>query len=393
MPRLRVLLLLHELSLTGAPRLSLDVFKALDADIELRTIALDGGPLEPEARALGELAVLRTGALTRLPTRRPAGRYRTAALGELTGRAKAPFVAGSIRRWRPDLVYVSSVEGLRVWQLLRLKGYPTLLHVHEGPIALREFDAAHPGLMARVPKCYVAVSASVATAISEGWGIPTDRIAVVRPWVDEDRIHAASAGVANVEAGHRTRPYVVGGAGNPTWTKGVELWLLMARTLCDSLGDGAVRFVWVGVRANDAARRFHAMVDKLGLTSAVDLVDVTENPYPRFATFDVFAMTSWEEAASLVVLENMALGVPVVCFAGSGGPPEAVDGAGIVVDAFSPLSMAEAIADLLRSDERREALGSAGKARIEAEFSAASQAPRLKEQILAAATSARPSQS
>ena len=65
-----------------------------------------------------------------------------------------------------------------------------------------------------------------------------------------------------------------------------------------------------------------------------------------FARFDIFAMTSWEDPCPRVVLENMGLGKPVVCFAGGGGAPEVVGDTGVIVPEFDSRAMAQAIADL-----------------------------------------------
>ena len=51
----------------------------------------------------------------------------------------------------------------------------------------------------------------------------------------------------------------------------------------------------------------------------VEFIPPTPKPMEHFAGFDIFAMTSWEDPCPLVVLENMGLAKPVVCFAGGAG--------------------------------------------------------------------------
>ena len=80
-------------------------------------------------------------------------------------------------------------------------------------------------------------------------------------------------------------------------------------------------------------------------------------------------MTSWEESASLVVLEAMAQGVPVVCFRGAGGPEELIGDTGIIVDGFWPRSMAEAIAALRDHPDHAERLRGDAVRRVQARFS------------------------
>jgi glycosyltransferase involved in cell wall biosynthesis len=152
---------------------------------------------------------------------------------------------------------------------------------------------------------------------------------------------------------------IVGGAGNPSWTKGIDLWLLAAREAVDRLGADRLRFVWVGYRDNEAGRQFRVMISKLELDGLVELVPETDRAHEHFARFDIFAMASWEESASLVVLEAMAMGVPVICFAPTGGPAEEVGEAGVVIPEMSPRRMADAIVDLAQSPQKRCAMGSA----------------------------------
>ena len=86
-----------------------------------------------------------------------------------------------------------------------------------------------------------------------------------------------------------------------------------------------------------------SMIDKLHLEDVVEYVPHTPDVKALYRAMDIFLMSSWEEPAGLVVLEAMALGTPVVCFKGSGGPPEEVADTGVVVEDFSPTAMADAI--------------------------------------------------
>jgi glycosyltransferase involved in cell wall biosynthesis len=83
---------------------------------------------------------------------------------------------------------------------------------------------------------------------------------------------------------------------------------------------------------------------------------------------DIFLMSSWEDPSPVVVLEAMALGRPVVCFQGSGGPPEELADTGVVVEDFSPVAMADAIESLAGAPDRRASLGAAARERVRQHF-------------------------
>lgn len=364
-PRLRVLLITHELSLTGAPRLAGEIVRTLGTEIDLRTISGAGGGLEASLRESGPVDVLSSGPRWLGDVRHPAGIIAAKAWRRL----RAPLLGARARRWRPDVVYGNSAAAIALIPRLGLDRFPVLLHVHELTMGFSRLTERQRHLVRTVPDRYVAVSQVVAEELVRGQGIDRDRIVVVQPLVDGPRIINLAGGSARDASTDSQPPFVIGGAGNPHWTKGIELWLLMARDLLDRLGADDVRFRWVGIRDNQSGAELRSMVEKLGLGGHVDLVAETANPYPYFRQSDVFAMTSWEEAAPLVVLEHMALGVPVVCFRHSGGPAEEVRDSQLIVEQFSPAAMAELVAALVRDPNRRARLAREGRVRAEASHS------------------------
>jgi glycosyltransferase involved in cell wall biosynthesis len=285
---------------------------------------------------------------------RPGGAKEWAIAAKAVGRARMPIEGARARRWHPDVVYANSVWSLPLVSGLGLARRPVLLHVQELSLALADFEAAHPGLLAGVPSRYIAVSDAVSVALQREYRVPVASFSVIRPFV----VIPADLAAREWERG---KPFVVGGMGNPTWIKGAVLWLLAAREVVDRLGEGSVRFRWIGVRDDQEGRQLRAMVDRLNLASSVDLVPETPTPLAELAALDLLAVTSWEESASLAVLESMALGVPVVAFRGVGGPEETMDAGGILVDGFSPAAMGAMIAELLRDPMRREAMALAGR--------------------------------
>ena len=80
---------------------------------------------------------------------------------------------------------------------------------------------------------------------------------------------------------------------------------------------------------------------------------------------DIFVMMSTSETQSMVLLQAMASGVPVVA-ADTRALPEFVDPAnGVLVDAHDATRLAGAFEDLLASPERRRRLGAAGRRSVE----------------------------
>jgi glycosyltransferase involved in cell wall biosynthesis len=359
----RIVAVVHELSLSGAPRLTLDILEGIQGERSVRVVSWAGGPLADAARRLGPTVVLRDARIARALPRGLATEHVVEALAGGSARVRARRQGLALRRWNPDLLYVSSVTSLPMVRMLRLTDVPVVLHVHEVGSAMAWFERGNPGLIRSTPRRYVAVSRAVAHDLIANYQVPEEAVSVVRPYV------IPPLPTPRVATDARDgQPLIVGGAGNPSWTKGVDLWLLAARDAVDRLGMDRLRFVWVGSRDNEAGLQFRTMIEKLGLESVVELVPETDRPYDQFARFDIFALSSWEESASLVVLEAMAMRIPVICFTPTGGPSEEVGEAGIVIPEISPHLLADAIVDLAKSSEKRGALGLAGAVRAREHF-------------------------
>jgi glycosyltransferase involved in cell wall biosynthesis len=76
---------------------------------------------------------------------------------------------------------------------------------------------------------------------------------------------------------------------------------------------------------------------------------------------DTFAIMSTSETQSMVLLQAMASGIPVVA-ADTRALPEFVNAQnGVLVDPHDPVRLAQALGEILASPERRQALGTAGR--------------------------------
>lgn len=96
----------------------------------------------------------------------------------------------------------------------------------------------------------------------------------------------------------------------------------------------------------------------------VSLVGSQPNVSPWYATADVVIMPSRYEGFGRVLVETMAHGVPVVAFR-VGGIPEVVENGrqGILVGPQDVGAMRDAVAGLLKDDEKRRRMGEAGRER------------------------------
>jgi glycosyltransferase involved in cell wall biosynthesis len=206
-------------------------------------------------------------------------------------------------------------------------------------------------------------------------------------------------------ANERTRRALPGGLGRPSIVElvenGVDLdrWTPCARP---PRGDGAVNFAFVGALVNwkgvnllleafveacaqadirldvfgdgGERSRLEAQASALGISNRVafhGFVPQQELP-DRLMTVDALVLPSLYECGGAVVLEAMALGLPVLA-SEWGGPADYLDpSCGVLV---APESRAKFLAglrdgmiDLARAPERREAVGAAAREKIRKHF-------------------------
>ncbi|HTK74008.1 MAG TPA: glycosyltransferase family 4 protein, partial [Gemmataceae bacterium] len=132
---------------------------------------------------------------------------------------------------------------------------------------------------------------------------------------------------------------------------GLDLQLLVA-------GDG------------DAGAVLQSLAAELGLADRVRLLGYLSDPRPLYEAADVFALSSLREGLPNVVLEAMALGVPVVATRIAGVPRLVRDGdTGVLVEPGSVPELAAGLARLLGDPTARVRLAAAGRRNVVENYS------------------------
>lgn len=132
---------------------------------------------------------------------------------------------------------------------------------------------------------------------------------------------------------------------------------------------GDVRLVLVGrIDDEEFARQLLARAEALGVRQRVSLAGYQDSPLPFIAHADVFALSSTIEGFSMVLVEALACGVPVVSTDCPAGPREVLeDGrSGLLVPVGDHVAMAEAIGRVMTDRDLRARLVAAGRERARA---------------------------
>jgi glycosyltransferase involved in cell wall biosynthesis len=206
--------------------------------------------------------------------------------------------------------------------------------------------------------------------------MPPEHITVIPPGVDIQRFHPGVDGSSvRAEAGIAVDAPVVALIARFQDVKGHDVFQAMARRVAEALPEA--RFIVAGENTQTSAdddykRRIleTARTDPL-LRERLVYLGYRADAERVIAAADVVVCSSDFESYGMVNVEAMASGKPVVSTR-RGGPSETVvyGETGYLVDPRDDAALAQHVITLLRDPALRARMGAAGRARVEAHFSA-----------------------
>ena len=365
---IKVLFLIDSLGPGGAERLMVDLLPALrEFDVDSEVVAIQerhGNPVADELRAVG------------VPVS-------TIGIKRLRERGALARVTAAIERSSPDVIHTqlefADILGSIAARRLGIPSISTIHTLDRPPRWTKE--AARSRLMAwtlrRRSDRVIAVSRSARDHVLRKAGLPKRHTAAIH-----NGINLAPFLAVGTEERCRTRSELGIGADDPVITtvavlrqpKGITDFLVALPTLLQSypkltyliVGDGPDR------------SRLDRFVADLGVGQSVHFAGRRSDIPHMLAATDLFVLPSLTEALPTVLIEAMAVGLPVVATQ-VGGVPEIVDSGvtGLLVPPSSPTALAEAADRLLNSPRQCRAMGLAGRRKALDRFSIERQADRL----------------
>jgi glycosyltransferase involved in cell wall biosynthesis len=201
-----------------------------------------------------------------------------------------------------------------------------------------------------------------------GLGIPRERCSLLNNAVDADtfrrRSDASEATLRRRFAVPRGRS-VVGAAGRLGTEKGFDVLIRAVHALA---ARGFDFELWIA-GTGEEEDRLRALCGDLGIADRVRFLGFVADMVELFEALDVFVLSSRREGLPNVLLEAMAMGVPVVA-TGIAGAPEAVrDGENGLLSAPDDVpGLADRVARLLADPDLRSVLAVAGRRTVEERF-------------------------
>ena len=324
-PSQSVVVVSHEATRTGAPAMALRTRDALiELGCEVRVVLRAGGARAADFGGHRREPLKGLRVLTR----------RCRRLASLADRADELAAFVTLLRTPGEVVWCNTTKSANyVRPALRLRRR-VVLHSHEMRELLAVVQRYRPARW-RDRVTLVGCSRASADALASELGVPAETVHVIlsAPLPTDGRAIDPAASD------------VVGGCGTPDLRKGVDTFDAVAAAV-----DRAT-FRWIGGTA-------------AGLPN-IDFVPPVTDVDAELRRLGLFLLTSRADAAPLVVLEAMRVGLPVAGFAVD-GVPEQVGECGVLVSPGAVDELVEVVQRLVDSPDERRRLGGLARRRSEA---------------------------
>jgi glycosyltransferase involved in cell wall biosynthesis len=211
----------------------------------------------------------------------------------------------------------------------------------------------------------MAVSQDLADAIVR-CGVPAQRVVCVHNGIDTEHFQRRGDGTLRDELHLPSNAPLVGAIGRLNHEKDLTTFLRAARLISEQRPDA--RFVLVG--EGEERADLEQLTATLGLSGKVFFLGQRSDIRNVYRSLDLLMLTSLHEGMPNVVLEAMAMEVPVVA-TNVGGVGEIVthDVNGLLCPSQNPASLAHAALSVLNNPDVAERLREAARQRICQHFS------------------------
>lgn len=305
--KMNIVFVLHDLNLTGAPRLGLQIAQEFAKENNVTLISKRDGPLGEGINKI----------FNKVITTNTHHEHCKTSLDK-----RIDDAATLLKKYSPDLVYVNSMAAAD-WLSAAIKiGCKNVLHIHEmekeiiGLEGMKVFDRAD------ISRADLIVTASE-TCLLQSQSIfqfPLNKTYNLDVCVNIEEITEKST--LKVEdpknfAGEKLKinKPIIAMCGVACDRKGSDIFYETAK-LCPQFD-----FLWVGPWDDSNANKVNTALSLQAKNPLSNLywTNTTNNPYAYIKKADYFVLTSREDPNPLVIPESIALGVRTIAFSHTGG--------------------------------------------------------------------------
>lgn len=271
--------------------------------------------------------------------------------------------------YKADMIFSNTITNGRLLKILSVTNTPVVTYVHELAGAARVFDVhKDTSLSIQYSRCLLYPSSAVLKFLLEAYDLES-KTTIFLPYFfpekeqlgDLNKRGSKRAFAAKYNINEQNIFIVSMGTVSPR--KGVDHFLETAELLLKKRKD--ISFIWIGDYEDAEIKAF---VDgRLQQINSPDIIFTGKMPYDitNLLPFDIFFLSSREDPYPLVVLEAAYLGVPSICFKGSGGITDFVqEDTGWVINEFSPSLACEMLLAITSDNRQVEIKGKASREKV-----------------------------
>jgi len=347
MKKLKVLEIIGDSTLAGAPRHLLSLLENFDYKKFSLFVISPPGPLAGQIKAIHETIDLEI-----IPMH---SKFNITTIKE---------IRAHIKQVKPDVIHV---HGTRAGSLARLAAIglkPPVIyteHLWTKNYHLSSWFANNLQILGlwfldMFTDFNIAVSQAVKDFMVEGQVTRSEKVKVIYNGIDLPEKKAKIFSKKDI---------VLGTVGTLNYQKGIQYLIQAMPKVLKEFPHTELTIVGEGVFKDHLKQ----LVKKMKLEKSVTFTGFVKDIDDEMIKFDIYIQPSISESFGLAIIQAMSLGVPVVA-TNTGGIPEIVttDKTGTLVEVAKPEALSEAIIDLLRDEEKAKKMGQLAREEVKIKF-------------------------
>ena len=254
---------------------------------------------------------------------------------------------------------------------------PALWHCRD----LISLDKIAPQLASKATRV-VAISGCVASQLEKD-GVPREKISIIYNGLDPEQWRPHMPSRLRETLGVPDDSFIFGSVGQMVPWKNHADFIEAAAQLVQQSGMEKVRFVSIGGdlfgEHQDYIEELRALVKKHDLVECFNFIPRQSDAVDAISALDCLVHPAGDEPFGRVLMEAMALEIPVIAV-NKNGPLEIVTHGedGLLVKPHAPDELAEAMTRVFRDDELRQHLSTNGRATVIEKFHIAHHAAQIE---------------
>ncbi|WP_434037644.1 glycosyltransferase family 4 protein [Formosa sp. 4Alg 33] len=281
-----------------------------------------------------------------------------------------------------DAIYFNSLGCQSMFTFLQ--NYPSkkLTHIHELEEVVSGMDDGIVRSMLTHSDVLISSCKTITEFLIESYNIDTRKLVENSVFLFKDRKQS----IDNLESTNRrsSDAFVIGACGAVELRKGADLFVDFAIRMVKEVPNAALEFIWVGYDQTSLGDDLKAKIKAEGLEQHIKFVGSTPTPETYFKMFNLFFLSSREEAFGLVGLENAYCKNPLVSFNIKGDLPLFINKyeCGKVIPKYDFNVFKTFVLELIQDSSLAETLGANGKKATVTHFNITDQAQIIKQNLL-----------